>query len=165
MSDCCDRNLAVDGRGTDSYLGAQSVQPGRGDVIQPVQRHQGKGLEVPDHLARRRKIELEAAGIEPACGQKPNRLAPRDFGRIGLQNGRLPTPSPFRSCPLESPGVPPSRGGILEAAGQGPASASNDDPAAIRGVPLVSRGSPRTPARSSPVVPGPPPAQAHVRAP
>ena len=108
---------------------------------------------------------MEAAGIEPDYGQKPNRLALRDFGRIGLQNRRLPTPSPFPSSPLESPRVPPSRGGILEAAGQVPASASKDDPTAIRGVPLVSRGSPRTPARSSPVVPGPPPAQAHVRAP
>jgi len=29
-------------------------------------------------------MTLEAAGIEPDCGQKPNRLTPRDFGRIGL---------------------------------------------------------------------------------
>ena len=64
---------------------------------------------------------LEAAGIEPDYGGKSNWLALRDFGRIGLQNGRLPAPSPFPSSPLESPRVPPSRGGILEAARRVPA--------------------------------------------
>ena len=54
------------------------------------------------------KIDLEAAGIEPDRGQEPNRLTLRDFGRIGLQNGRLTTPShspPVPPSPLESPPV------------------------------------------------------------
>ena len=33
MADCCNRNLAVDRRGTDPSLSAKFMQPGRGDVI------------------------------------------------------------------------------------------------------------------------------------
>jgi hypothetical protein len=35
-----------------------------------------------------KKMECGGGGIEPDYDQKPNRLTLRDFGRIGLQNGR-----------------------------------------------------------------------------
>jgi hypothetical protein len=60
------------------------------------------------NIKSQKQITLEAAGIEPDYGQKPNRLTLRDFGRIGLQNRRLPTPSPsppVPPSPLESPPV------------------------------------------------------------
>ena len=54
MADRRNRNLAVDRRGADPLLSAQSMQPGRGDVFQPVDSQQGKGFEVPGHFSKRR---------------------------------------------------------------------------------------------------------------
>ena len=41
------------------------------------------GVQRPNQKGKK-QITVEAAGVEPVCGGKPNRLAPRDFGRIGL---------------------------------------------------------------------------------
>ncbi len=52
------------------------------------------------------KIALEAAGIEPVRGGKPNMVTLRDFGRIGFKNRELPRRLRFAPVPPSPPDSP-----------------------------------------------------------
>jgi len=51
--------------------------------------------------------DVEAAGIEADYGQEPNRMALREFGRIGFENHELPPPFRCPSIPWSPPESPP----------------------------------------------------------
>ena len=82
MADCCDRNLAVDRGGTGPFLSAQPVQPGCGDMIEPVERQQGKGIEVLNHSSegRLRPKRLQDL-LQNSPGEKDLLAVPQQLGQ------------------------------------------------------------------------------------
>ncbi len=57
---------------------------------------------------------MEAAGIEPCCERNTNLMTARDFGLCALQDRRLDVPPLLHSSPIQSTGIDPRHGDILE---------------------------------------------------
>lgn len=107
MADRRDRDLAIDRRGADSLLCAKSMQPGRGDVIQPVDLQQGEGFEVLDHSSKRR---LHPKRLQDFLQDGPGK---KDILAVSQQLGQ---PLDSRMC-----------GGALLAQGEGPDGSVHQD--------------------------------------
>jgi hypothetical protein len=65
-------------------------------------------------LARNALLKADTHGSQPIASENTNLMMARDFGRCTLHRLGLADPRPFHSSPLQSTGIDPRHGDILE---------------------------------------------------